>query len=147
MRPLARRAPPVTRPLASTPPEPRTAGRELDALVAEKVMGLSVSWRSLHPNPDASDPPEIYLLDDKGDMPLLEVRSGDGWTFLPRYSTDITAAWQVVERMKERGYWLCLIQNQLLFSASFDSVLTDHRATGETAPHAICLAALESAHD
>lgn len=60
-------------------------GSELDALVAEKVMGLErvmtpgfgmeVGWRPIHSNLGASP--------------------------LKSYSTDISAAWEVVEKMKQ----------------------------------------------
>ena len=60
-----------------------------------------------------------------------------------KYSSDISAAWLVVEKMLERGYWLTLEQNlsdcwQATFS---DEYSADHEAT---APLAICRAALSA---
>lgn len=71
------------------------AGRELDRLVAERVMG----WRVF-------GTPEVYAYWTEpyegekrlGDMPSL-----------PRFSTDIAAAWTVVERMREMK-WLVRVQ-------------------------------------
>jgi hypothetical protein len=100
------------------------AGHELDALIAEKVMGL---------NGAAHDGP--YL----GDGPALE-----------HYSTEIAAAWQVVEKMRGRNdiqgmpikeisvtqtasQYHCIIESYGTFSGYAD-----------TAPLAICYAALKA---
>jgi hypothetical protein len=72
------------------------AGAALDALVAEKVMGLvPCSASHHHPRPSlhcwapADDPQNGRSLDE--------------------YSTDIAAAWKVVERMDgAHDYWLAL---------------------------------------
>src|SRR5688572_11412393 len=67
-------------------------GRELDALVAEKVMGLA--WDTF--TDDYGE--QLYVLWDRkkvGGPP-----AGDLWP-LPRYSEDIAAAWEVVERVVE----------------------------------------------
>ena len=70
------------------------AGRELDALVAEKVMGW---YRKDGPPPDGG-----------GDRWLFEPEPGDRefsfehaeYGTLPHYSTDIAAAWEVAEKFK-----------------------------------------------
>jgi hypothetical protein len=59
------------------------AGREMDALVAEKIMG----WAK-HPHTDSptfwwEGPTKSYLIGD-----------------LPHYSTDISNAWEVLEEMQ-----------------------------------------------
>lgn len=93
--------------------------RELDALIAEKVMG----W-------DAFDV---------------------GCANIPHYSTDITAAWDVVERFAQErklhftlskttiGVWRCTLdpEEDRDFSMGF-------MADAPTAPHAITLAALKA---
>ena len=77
------------------------AGRELDALVAERVMDWrwlvsQVSGRRALFPPDHA--PEWFGRVADGSEPLT-----DQWdTRLPHYSTDIAAAWQVVEKMRER---------------------------------------------
>ena len=132
------------------------AGRDLDALVAEKVMG--------HPMPEIipEDAIDLYLSGtpihhdswtcvfryDEGDVPK--------WVPDP-YSTDISAAWQVVERVcnwdsrdamitiKGQGknptpledndgeWWEVMID---------DDSARQWLAEGKTAPEAICKAAL-----
>lgn len=76
----------------------RDAGRALDALVAEKVMGCA--------RVTVNDRGEVY-----GAPPEL-IASGDipkdhGRVRLPHYSEDIAAAWQVVEKLRrERDAWV-----------------------------------------
>jgi hypothetical protein len=100
-----------------------TPGLELDALIAEKVMGLSVSK-------------EI-------------IRDGSGARYYPEllhYSTDIAAAWEVVEKMGT-------LPRKDMQRGGFQVNYDDHGWTasfwreyafGESAPHAICLAALKA---
>lgn len=90
---------------------PMNAGRELDALVAEKVMG---------------DVPGLVL-----------------WP--APYSTHIGCAWRVVEQLRKSGDVISL--NWYPGAGQWECVV--HRlphAHGEdaTAPHAICLAALQA---
>lgn len=121
------------------------AGRELDALVAEKVMGLTV-WRDTH-----------------GDM-LINLWSGppgdlDAFV-IPRYSTDMAFAWQVVEALRTRTpqgfevefhlkppregrkpvYEAMVIFQQDFYRYRRFAGVSD---TGSV-PHAICLAALQA---
>lgn len=120
------------------------AGRELDALVAEKVMGWR--WISYNNNGFILVPPDQhsrmkpeYVFQDKAGS-----REHAG---LPRYSTDIAAAWEVVEKLHEiPGYEiidirLCSIGYAIL------APMGNHMksvSTAETAPLAICLAALKA---
>ena len=117
------------------------AGRELDALVAEKVMGC--------------DPVKgMYYCTD----PNHPNKCGEG---IAHYSTDISAAWEVVEKLQNDG---------IAFGMWWDAHELDKRfrvesypGCGEntwayrghnkhkpfeiecdTAPHAICLAALKT---
>lgn len=100
-----------------------SAGRELDALVAEKVKGGG------HRPGGAAVCPSV-----------------------PPYSTDIAAAWQVVERFRRAGwraevrtgpdgYHECSLEPP-------DTDPMDHAyhigALGDSVPHAICLAALKA---
>lgn len=71
------------------------AGRELDALVAEKVMG----WLRINA------PYEVY---GAGGEPSGLEPVGGGYArfaIVPNYSTDIKASWRVVEAMRARGYY------------------------------------------
>jgi hypothetical protein len=122
----------------------RLAGRELDALVAEKVMGWQ---RMVRPDYDwAGHEWRIGGL-------------GSGGIHLPSFSTDIAAAWEVVAEMERRG-WSCVIatnacangrQNGVKFYEGWRSLgysIFDgephpgHTFVAETIPRAICHAAV-----
>jgi len=119
------------------------AGRELDALVAEKVMG----WVLVE---QAGD---LYKDDDDGE-PLRPIGHGGHWQdrFCP--STSISAAWEVVEKLKTEGHpvWICQIwpgQDDGNVASVFvefkdrgESIIYDAQAPN--VPHAICLAALKA---
>jgi len=124
------------------------AGRELDALVAEKVMGMEPTedpwifrWR--YPEPtrgmkivyiDAPDPSRAWNL------------------FQP--SADIKAAWEIVEKLKSEGLRLILTPTADGYEAGFLWFKPEQEFTCWTAacdgqycksaPHAICLAALKA---
>lgn len=112
-------------------------GRDLDALVAEKVMG----WSELKTGLIVETGWDLYGKDS----------TGDGDFLVPEYSTDIAAAWDITEKMRhikckqdkfatftvmqtEEGYWAGYTWHEV----SYDD------ASGHTAPHAICLAALKA---
>jgi hypothetical protein len=72
---------------------PMEAGREMDALIAEKVIGLHVEWRSGVPMWVGKDlPGSPYVL-------------GDGLYghTIDNYSTEIRDAWKVLEKFNEIG--------------------------------------------
>jgi len=74
-------------------------GRELDALVADKVMGFRVDG-DICENQDFTqwNGDFLHIVSKEGNLPL------------PHYSTDISAAWEVVEKMKhEECSWVCTI--------------------------------------
>lgn len=76
------------------------AGRELDALVAEKVMRLSPcdAWQMFRWTMNGGEwihRNEICQYDNKC-YPAQNC---------PYYSTDITAAWEVVVKMENDDYW------------------------------------------
>ena len=104
------------------------AGRGLDALIAEKVMGLTVDYEFSEPC--------ILSLRDKY----------DDWGFLPNYSTDISAAWEVVEKLcNETGcdvVKVCKRDPELLRGEWSCNLGRGFEALGDTAPLAICRAAL-----
>jgi len=119
---------PMSDPYAVRPSEePAAAGRELDANVARKVMGIEC-FTHIH------EDGRVDWIEEHGDGPVA------------RYSTDIAAAWQVVEKMRERGWFLNLHEEGALsqqWVCVFDDDAFD---SGEflapTAPLAICRAAL-----
>ena len=115
--------------------------RELDALVAEKVMGCRVAWNAA-PYCDCSvDRPHDIATDDD--------------TFeLPFYSTDIAAAWEVVETLGynwslNRDVGKCWNDYQIAGDLKYRFVLAApgspmEGVVADTAPRAICLAALKA---
>ena len=115
-------------PVPNAKGSPMNAGRELDALIAEKVMG----WRkagTLWITPTGQQLVEYH----HEWMPEATP---------PRYSTSIGAAWQVVEKLpphsvdinnENPGGWICSVHTQLGY----------WEARARTAPLAICLAALK----
>ena len=110
------------------------AGPELDALVAEHVMGLK----------PCSDP--MGLCDAAKTNPPMCWGNGEAGSGLDNYSTDIKDAWKVVEKIKgmepqigwndEIGYWVCTIEK--------GGPTPGFGYTSKTAPHAVCLAALSA---
>ena len=125
------------------------AGRELDAIIAEKVMG----WH-LVPVKELCAvlmPPEITGVIWDDDL-IMKYQ-------VPPYSTDIAAAWQVVEKIadtqthfhaqfvlqRELFGWGCGFRKLNWSGAVNESVspfiIHEHC---QTAPHAICLAALKA---
>lgn len=103
------------------------AGRALDAIVAERVMG----WRRRkNQHPFSGTPPG-------------ETNDATGAT--PLFSTDIAAAWDVIARLMESHFmvsvtvshemgWWCVV-----YPPSGSAVETEY---AESAPLAICRAAL-----
>lgn len=118
-------------------------GRQLDILVAEKVMRLE-PWPGF---PGAFRAP--IILPGQTPKPCAP----------PEYSTDIAAAWEVVEKLREQGAAFCIEQHPMAEeptvwfltdkNMSEGIIPTDHQehisATAATVPLAICLAALKAA--
>ena len=104
------------------------AGRELDALVAERVMGLRmVSHKTATYDPTPDDAPIGRFAD------------------VPRYSTDVAAAWGVVERVLKLGHYFKIAPHCFYKPPAWIiqlDVLGDVLA--ETFPLAICRAALKA---
>jgi hypothetical protein len=101
------------------------AGRELDALIAQKVMGQNYFINS-------------FGFPEQG--PLVSKEP-------PHYSTDIAAAWEIVQEMEKKhtepGKWVGLsitAEDRGCWRATF----WRKWSFGSSAPHAICLAALEA---
>jgi hypothetical protein len=122
------------------------AGRELDALVAERVLGwklidrIEMGW---------GEGPDVWDCTNGKDAD--ECYSPTRQHFAP--STDISAAWAVVERMRENGMWMKLTGPFYTDAPLWNAGFTPHGMTGfngrpdfcghgDTAPLAICRAAL-----
>lgn len=121
------------------------AGRGLDALIAEKVMGWSdVRQGHYRGSPESwyGRPPEI----PGWESPQNKEK---GISILPWYSRDIDAAWQVVERMRDLGWWYtltdvcCSGQHQVEFRRTGERGVHHFQYVfADTVPVAICQAAL-----
>lgn len=110
--------------------------RKLDALVAEKVMG----WSN-------AGPPENPLIVPPLDHEAIRNHWAAEWDehgcphWMPRYSSDISAAWEVVEAMGgHHNFFLQSSHDQ--WSCSFDGGPEVHDVQEVTL--AICLAALKA---
>jgi hypothetical protein len=117
------------------------AGRNTDALIAEMVMRyLNVGRRTLG---------------NAGTMLFYE-KDGDEFRLVPKFSTDIAAAWEVIERIREIDeYWCPYIhwddddgEGNPMWVVSFNYFGEDEsqfkvaEAQDKSAPVAICRAAL-----
>ena len=118
-------------------------GREVDARVAREVMGwrprlFGDSPRLMKARPD---------LDPNG-LDWWDAGSGGEVSNLWSPSTDIAAAWQVVEAMRERGYTVSLQEMQrgewIAIFHNGQEMREDFAATPEAA---LCLAALAATRD
>lgn len=115
------------------------AGRELDALMAEYVMGWN--WGDTGKGLEGLMPPDkhsTFIL-------TLTFDSSGLWGGMPHYSTNIADAWKVVEKMENtHRFSLHRTVKENGWQVIFWDIETDaHRSlVAETAPLAICLAAL-----
>jgi hypothetical protein len=129
--------------------------RERDVLVAEKVIGWKMCTFS-HSRPkhrSSKDFPGTIInnWDSKGPHNWLESPDGQSKVYLcgcedvgeeiPHYSTDIAAAWEVVEKLCHYSERSFLIQKTGAWLVRFQEGVF---MPGETAPEAICLAALKA---
>lgn len=113
--------------------------QEINRLVAEKVMG----WEYQDCNGDE------LLLPADGDASRLQfVKKPNRHAFVKDYSTDIRDAWLVFERFDffhiERVTGYGEFYKVTLSVAQEDGTYQEIEAIAETAPLAICLAALKS---
>lgn len=136
--------------------EPK-AGRELDAEVAKKVMGLTVEF--VKGNPAAweakTGKPMRWLPNDYmvvGQKAMYRIGTFSDM-HVPNYSTDIAAAWEVVEKMKADGYTLELDDRRAGWAAVFIKYGGTHETLAQigsetvidkSAPRALVLAALKA---
>ena len=117
--------------------------RELDALVAEKVMGWQDA-RAFFPWPESG-----VMLDNYAMMPPYGGAIRD-IAHVPCYSTDIAAAWEVVEKLDGGGerktFWWTITSpgDDTMYSARIvEGSVEIAYAIAPAAPEAICLAALK----
>lgn len=82
------------------------AGRELDALVAKKVMGLEDIYKD--PHPSFGDGLRYRACAEANIPTISGTYYESGTRAIPKYSTDLSAAWTVVEKMYELGNAFCI---------------------------------------
>jgi hypothetical protein len=127
-----------------------SAGRELDALIAEKVMGWRIDYDSAHHWMECGTSVDDLIFTAPGSIFHGEQRISD----VPHYSTDIAAAWLIVEKLRLDGRYLQMNDTMGAYRAQFYTLtdtMTNHPAMmldgayyqfGDTASHAISLASL-----
>lgn len=127
-------------------------GRELDALIAEKVMGLEV----------ISAPARYLEIAERGgdffgrsfvttvlchNETFSRQSPGRTIAIVPQYSTSIDAAWRVVDKLRAANQWIRIDCFKGKWTAGpvemcGDEDYIDNNIEADTAQHAICLAAL-----
>ena len=120
----------------------RTAGRELDALVAEKVMG----WGQVRKQSIANALGQ-HVMDDFVGLPTPDATIPQ---LVPRYSMMIQEAWKVADDLRGRSQFVAVISGlgpqgvqPWICKINRDGGFLEERA--DSAALAICLAALKSA--
>lgn len=127
--------------------------RELDVIVAKKVMGIRMKKERIDPHnftdrkvrygyalvwPDGS-----HVGPNGGCFYGWGLKDSPSWFYCPKFSTDISAAWQVVEKVatfgtiqitRTKGHALCFIRNR--------GNLKTVKSVKKTVPLSICVAAL-----
>jgi ABA sandwich protein len=131
------------------------AGRELDALVAEKVLGWTdVGMKKMYTivggdiTANELAWAEVDGEESRGIAPgSPQYEWGRGEFPVPRFSTDIAAAWQVVQELRKRDICVDIEvrENVSVWAPPPDGPMSiDWTSVADTAPHAICLAALRA---
>lgn len=113
-------------------------GRELDALVAERIFGYALDYEFA----DTLGAPTVAALRDQYDE----------WGMLPNYSTDVADAWSIVEYMRINILGYCAVRFETtgvgymvaFYSHSQRLDRPGAFSHGDTIPMAICLAALKA---
>lgn len=121
------------------------AGPELDLHVIRKVLGIRTydSWD--HAYKDNESVFRGYPFAVREHDAVIIFTGSSHYEFRP--STDIAAAWQVVEKLRERGWErLGLYTDRAHARATFRQLGGSGvvQADGTSVPHAICLAALNA---
>jgi hypothetical protein len=140
------------------------AGREMDALVAELVMGWTeihkhdeMGWSGIGPNGPSNNSWRTLPSTMKSISKNVCTFKMEKWPYanVRKYSTDIAAAWQVVERFDRRLVDIDIRSDTQddgeLWGAGFIEYFEEGEgfkaigsAAADTAPLAICRAALKA---
>lgn len=82
------------------------AGREMDRIIGEKLFGYWV----YHYDKDFAENCYCCLMDGSGDAVVDGLHDGErkteeeAWGDCPEFSAEIAAAWEVVKKLKEKGW-------------------------------------------
>lgn len=108
----------------------KLVGRELDAAVAENIMDwVRVPIKSILTDFQYRTPSQIGLM----------------WpSSVPRYSTDIAAAFQVVEKSRRWSMHFRRSRSESMWTVLFVRCDTAHEVQSVSLPEAICRAALSA---
>lgn len=140
------------------------AGRELDALVAEKIFGCAPVWERLSFLSTDATPIPTCACPCKTDFPIPPHTVDHIWHALPRYSQDSGAAFMVVSwvlgrRLSNvvdafklihcnvvtpRYWWASFKRHAPNSGGGWDELEGYGEAKEESLAHAICLASLQS---
>jgi hypothetical protein len=123
------------------------AARELDAQIAERVFGWTRHPERMHPTDNRTIGGVLYC-------PPGHPHDAGSANVVPHYSTDISAAWLVIQNLCSRGMKPNILsggQEEVVWTCGVDIYGYDGwedfrsvRAVEGTAPLAICLAALKA---
>jgi len=131
------------------------AGREMDALVAEKVMGWSNVEKTTWSNYRADGTPFGGGKEWRGTPPNHEAEFNPVLYPIKNYSTDIAAAWMVVEKIRPL-FWSTQVMVwdhsdkyivSCVYRGGHDEPEKAINSEAPTAPLAICRAALLAVMD
>lgn len=127
-------------------------GRDLDELIAEKVMGWKrISYEQLYPSQVGRKEFSMYWYDSNNKETRLAEDCNDYYQPEEAWSpsTDIASAWQVIERIKSTAGDRVTFRLEYIdsvWSYGYENLNTDifDCIEADTAPLAICLLALKA---
>ena len=119
------------------------AGREMDALIAEKVM----DWKNIHKTTEYEDPDTIHMTGEMNPFIVGNVAWVDWEVEIFPFSTSLLDAWMVVEKLRSK-YLISVRSDFNHYGCAIRLLGLDDLVAvtyGDTAPLAICRAALLAA--
>lgn len=126
--------------------ETMEAGKDMDVLVAERVMGESLDCD--HPAVEVVQGSLVRCVFCKEEHGSTSLAISRAMNSPAPYSTDIAAAWRVVERLRGLGFGVDIHANGTnhpeVFSQEYEVMMgfDAESVRADTAPLAICRAAL-----
>lgn len=115
-------------------------GRELDVLIAEKVMGWTKIRHFDNPFESLPGARKYFGVAPRGGKSM---RGGEVEQPIPSFSTDIAPAWMVLEALRARDPE-SFFTLSFVHEASLKLSGTVYKTVGSSDAHAICLIALKA---